>query len=69
MCRRAPNFDLRSLFVNFEVGVLVYTEPEISRITAWVEDVMKLCVVPAVRKRNLLASLAEELCGLLAPIL
>ena len=23
----SPNFDLRSLFVNFEVGVLVYTEP------------------------------------------
>jgi cardiolipin synthase len=65
----SPNFDLRSLFVNFEVGVVVYSEPEIARIRAWVEDVMKLCVVPVARKSSLLSSLAEELCGLLAPIL
>jgi cardiolipin synthase len=65
----SPNFDLRSLFVNFEVGVLVYTEPEIARISAWVTDVMRQCVVPIVRKRSFLISIAEELCGLLAPLL
>lgn len=65
----SPNFDLRSLFVNFEVGVLVYTQPEIAQITAWIEDVMRQCVVPVIKKRSLLTSLAEELCGLLAPIL
>jgi cardiolipin synthase len=65
----SPNFDLRSLFVNFEVGVLIYTEPEIARITAWVKDVMTKCTVPVITKRTLLASVAEELCGLLAPIL
>jgi cardiolipin synthase A/B len=65
----SPNFDLRSLFVNFEVGVLVYTEPEIAQISAWVTDVMKRCVVPVIGKRSLLTSFAEELCGLLAPIL
>jgi cardiolipin synthase len=65
----SPNFDLRSLFVNFEVGVVVYTEPEIAQISAWVADVMKTCVVPVIGKRSLVTSLAEELCGLLAPIL
>ncbi len=65
----SPNFDLRSLFVNFEVGVLVYTEPEITRISAWIADVMGKCVVPVIRKRSILTSVAEELCGLLAPIL
>lgn len=65
----SPNFDLRSLFVNFEVGVLVYTEPEVAKISAWISDVMRQCVVPVIRKRSLLTSIAEELCGLLAPIL
>jgi cardiolipin synthase A/B len=65
----SPNFDLRSLFVNFEIGVLVYTEPEIARIRAWVDDVLKQCVPPNLGKRGLLASIAEDLCGLLAPIL
>jgi cardiolipin synthase A/B len=65
----SPNFDLRSLFVNFEVGVVVYTEPEVSRISAWVSDVMKTCVVPVIDKRSIVTSIAEELCGLLAPML
>jgi len=65
----SPNFDLRSLFVNFEVGVLVYTEPEIHRIRAWIEDVMKRCVPPVVRKRHILTSVLEDVCRLLAPIL
>jgi cardiolipin synthase len=65
----SPNFDLRSLFVNFEVGVLVYTEPDVARIRAWVDDVMTKCILPTLAKRSLLASIAEDLCGLLAPIL
>jgi cardiolipin synthase len=65
----SPNFDLRSLFVNFEVGVLVYTEPDIARIRDWIDDVMAKCVVPTIAKPSLLSSIAEDLCGLLAPIL
>ena len=65
----SPNFDLRSLFVNFEVGVVVYTEPEIARMKAWIDDVLGRCVAPVITKRRLMTSLAEELCGLLAPIL
>jgi cardiolipin synthase len=65
----SPNFDLRSLFVNFEVGVLVYTAPDIARMKAWVDDVMTQCTVPVITKRRLLTSIAEDLCRLLAPIL
>jgi cardiolipin synthase len=65
----SPNFDLRSLFVNFEVGVLVYTEADIAKIKAWVQDLMTQCVVPVLRRRTLLTSIAEDLCRLLAPIL
>jgi cardiolipin synthase len=65
----SPNFDLRSLFVNFEVGVFIYTEPEIAGIRAWIDDVLGRCVVPVITKRRLLTSIAEDLCRLLAPIL
>lgn len=65
----SPNFDLRSLFVNFEVGVLVYTEADIARMRAWVDDVIKQCRIPVIGKRSLLSSIAEDLCRLLAPIL
>ena len=65
----SPNFDLRSLFVNFEVGVLIYTAPEIARIQAWVDDVVTQCGLPPPMKRTLLTSVAEDLCRLLAPIL
>jgi cardiolipin synthase len=65
----SPNFDLRSLFVNFEVGVLVYTPQEIAAVSAWVEDVRKLCVVATEKKRRITSTIAEELCGLMAPLL
>ncbi len=65
----SPNFDLRSLFVNFEVGVLIYTAPEIAAIRAWIDDVMTQCTPPTITKRHLLTSVAEDLCRLLAPIL
>ena len=65
----SPNFDLRSLFVNFEVGILVYTAPEIAAIRAWIDDVMTQCTPPMIRKRHLLTSVAEDVCRLLAPIL
>jgi cardiolipin synthase len=65
----SPNFDLRSLFVNFEVGVLIYTEPEIAQIRAWIDEVMKECIVPTLGKRHLMTSIAEDVCRLLAPIL
>ncbi len=65
----SPNFDLRSLFVNFEVAVLVYTEPEIAAIRAWIGDLTTKCVPPTVRPRHLLTGVVEDVCRLLAPIL
>ncbi len=65
----SPNFDLRSLFVNFEVGVVIYTAPEIAAVRAWIADVLTQCTLPVVRRRNVLTSIAEDVCRLLAPIL
>jgi cardiolipin synthase len=65
----SPNFDLRSLFVNFEVGVFVYSKPEIGKMKAWVEDILKRCEVPPKRHPRILTQIAEDVCRLLAPIL
>ena len=65
----SANFDLRSLFVNFEIGVIVYTRPEIVGIKAWIEDLTQTCSLPVQTKRSFLTSVAEDLCRLLAPIL
>ena len=65
----SPNCDLRSLFVNFEVGVFIYTEPEIAAIRAWIAELTQECSPPAYARRHLLSDVAEELCRLLAPLL
>jgi cardiolipin synthase len=65
----SPNCDLRSLFVNFEIGVLIYTEKEIVAIRAWIGDLLKECGALVVTKRKLFAGIAEDVCRLLAPVL
>jgi cardiolipin synthase len=65
----SPNLDLRSLFVNFEIGVLVYSKPEIDAIQAWVDDVAKDCTPPVQVAPNFLTGVAEDVCRLMAPLL
>lgn len=65
----SPNIDLRSLFVNFEIGVLVYSAPEVAAIKAWVEGLIGECSPPPVRRRHFLSSVTEDVCRLLAPLL
>jgi cardiolipin synthase len=65
----SPNFDLRSLFVNFEIGVIIYTRAEIVGIKAWIDDLTTKCILPVLTKRSFITSVAEDLCRLLAPIL
>jgi cardiolipin synthase A/B len=65
----SPNCDLRSLFVNFEVGVFIYTESEVTAIRRWVDDVATHCKAPAVLERGFVSGIAEDLCRLLAPLL
>lgn len=65
----SPNCDLRSLFVNFEIGVFIYTQAEIAAIRAWIADLARDCTPPTYGKRHILSSVAEDLCRLLAPLL
>ncbi|MBX3750276.1 MAG: PLDc N-terminal domain-containing protein [Opitutaceae bacterium] len=68
----SANFDLRSLFVNFEIGVLVHTTPEVLAIRAWADRLMTACEPPPAgqpRPTRFWSGLAEDLSRLLAPLL
>ncbi|MSU51378.1 MAG: cardiolipin synthase [Opitutus sp.] len=68
----SPNFDLRSLFVNFEIGVLVHSTREVAAMKAWVGTLARRCHPPKPehsRKPRWLAGVAEDLSRLLAPLL
>jgi cardiolipin synthase len=67
----SANFDMRSLFVNFEIGVFVYSEPEVAAMRAWAEDLFAQSVpMPhEPEHRGLLGNITEDLSRLLAPML
>lgn len=67
----SANFDLRSLFVNFEIGVFVYSEPEVAAMRAWAEDLMAKSspMPPEPKRRHILGNVAEDLSRLFAPML
>ncbi|MFZ9682821.1 MAG: phospholipase D-like domain-containing protein, partial [Cephaloticoccus sp.] len=68
----SANFDLRSLFVNFEIGVLVHSRQEVAAMSAWAQSLLDRAkdAKPAKRGRFHFAhSLIEDLSRLLAPLL
>jgi cardiolipin synthase len=68
----SPNFDLRSLFVNFEIGVLVHSTAEIAAMKTWATELAKRCEVSKPdrrRKTRILGNVVEDLSRLLAPLL
>ena len=68
----SPNFDLRSLFVNFEVGVFVHSRRDVEAISAWAQDLLKSCREPLLEidgRHHVVRSIAEELSRLMAPLL
>jgi cardiolipin synthase A/B len=68
----SANFDPRSLFVNFEVGVVVHSENDVSKIKAWAEALVPSCRAPKIeskRKKRILGNILEEGSRLLAPLL
>lgn len=67
----SPNFDLRSLFVNFEIGVLVHSAPDVRAMKAWATALLADCSEPKPERarRNLMGNVVEDLSRLLAPLL
>ena len=68
----SANFDLRSLFVNFEIGVLLYSEPDVRAMKAWAVGLLSHCRPSRLlhqKKNRIIGNVAEELSRLLAPLL
>ncbi|HEY8996122.1 MAG TPA: phospholipase D-like domain-containing protein [Lacunisphaera sp.] len=67
----SANMDLRSLFVNFEIGMVTYSPTEAQVLQEWMEEVFALSRPMSDKKRGrrLFRSLGEEIARLLAPLL
>lgn len=67
----SANLDMRSLFVNFEIGVVTYSPGEALVLTAWMRDVFAHSKpMPEPRtERRLMPVIGEEIARLLAPML
>ena len=68
----SANFDLRSLFVNFEIGVVLYSRTDVEAMRMWVSSRFSRCKPPPAERRRrerLLGDIAEDLSRLLAPLL
>jgi cardiolipin synthase len=68
----SPNFDLRSLFVNFEIGILVHSAADVAAMKTWATQLMQRCEIakPERRRRSrFIGNVVEDLSRLLAPLL
>ncbi|MBL4575012.1 MAG: cardiolipin synthase, partial [Opitutaceae bacterium] len=68
----SANLDLRSLFVNYEIGTFFYSKPDLENIHTWMEDILKETIPfeESVKKNpSFLHNIAEDVSRLLAPLL
>ncbi len=67
----SANFDLRSLFVNFEIGLFVYSRPDVLAMKTWAQNIAAQCHAPKPEAKRLrvVGNVAEDLSRLLAPLL
>lgn len=67
----SANLDMRSLFVNFEVGALTYSHADAKKLARWMQEVfVQTKPMPAPNKNpRLLPTIGEEIARLLAPML
>ncbi len=65
----SANFDTRSLYLNFEVTAMLYSEPAIATIAKWMQDRIAESREHARESVSMARGLAETLSGLVAPLL
>ena len=67
----SANMDLRSLFLNFEVGAVTYSPSEAKAIAHWMKEVFALSapLIERRKQRRLMPTIGEEIARLLAPLL
>lgn len=68
----SPNFDVRSMFVNFEIGILAHSAADVRHVQEWAESLRAESREAAANprgRRRLLGNVAEDISRLLAPLL
>ena len=68
----SANVDMRSLFVNFEIGVLFHTPTDVHPLRAWAGDLVRQSrrlTLADLRRRPFPYNLAEDLSRLFTPLL
>lgn len=65
----SANLDTRSLILNYEVAMFLYSRPEIETTAEWMEEIMAQSVEVEEMKRGYFKELAEDAAMLLSPLL
>jgi cardiolipin synthase len=68
----SANLDMRSLFVNFEIGVLLHSPADVHPLRIWAGSLVRDCTpltLADLRRRPFPANLAEDLSRLFTPLL
>jgi cardiolipin synthase len=63
------NFDMRSLYLNYEVVMFLYTTNEVMNVTAWMEHLMEQSSELRGEEAGALRRLAEDVTLLVSPLL
>jgi cardiolipin synthase len=63
----SANFDMRSLFLNYEVMALLYGKVQIDQMAAWFDAVLLTCE-PAMKDAGKLRAMGEDVARLLGPL-
>ena len=63
------NFDMRSMYYNYEVAMFVYSTPEVEATAAWIEKIMAQCNEMPRKHAGNLRLVAEDLSFLVSPLL
>ena len=62
------NMDMRSLFLNYEIALLVRSEPVVAELASWVSGIMASSEV-GIQGASMPVQFAEGVAKLLAPLL
>ncbi|MHB8623662.1 MAG: phospholipase D-like domain-containing protein [Sulfuricaulis sp.] len=62
----SANIDLRSLLLNYEVAILIYSEAEIRAVSGWIDNLMQASI-EGLRGVGTIGGIGEGLARLLAP--
>ena len=68
----SANVDMRSLFVNFEIGVIIHTPTDVHGLRAWAGELTRHCqplTLADLKRRRFPGNLLEDLSRLLTPLL